>query len=65
MLTKAPYFHIRLLRMKHQENEALKQVVSINYALNDFKELSQNVGDYMFVENCIVKLLVLLIVFVC
>ena len=41
---------IRLFTAK--QNEAMKQVAYVNYTLNEFKELSQILGDYMFVDNC-------------
>ena len=40
---------IRLFTAK--ENEDLKQVAYVNYTLNEFKELSQILGDFMFVDN--------------
>ena len=30
----------------------MKLVAYINYTLNEFKELSQILGDFMFVDNC-------------
>ena len=33
----------------------MKQVAYVNYTLNEFKELSQILGDFMFVENCNVQ----------
>ena len=45
-----PYIQIRLFTAK--ENEAMKQVAYVNYTLNEFKELSQILGDFMFVDNC-------------
>ena len=50
---KPPYIQIRLFTAK--ENEAMKQVAFVNYTLNEFKELSQTLGDFMFVENCNVQ----------
>ena len=35
-----------------KNGEAIKQVAYVNYTLNEFKELSQNLGDFMFVDNC-------------
>ena len=47
---KPRYIQIRLFTAK--ENEGLKQIAYINWTLNEFKELSQNLGDFMFVDNC-------------
>ena len=52
-INKPPYIQIRLFTAK--ENEAMKQVAYVNYTLNEFKELSQILGDFMFVENCNVQ----------
>ena len=52
-INKPPYFQIRLFTAK--ENEAMKQVAYVNYTLNKFKELTQILGDFMFVENCNVQ----------
>ena len=30
----------------------MKQVAYVNYTLNEFKELSQILGDFIFVDNC-------------
>ena len=49
-MSKPPYIQIRLFTAK--ENEDLKQVAFVNYTLNDLKELSQVLGDFMFVDNC-------------
>ena len=49
-VSKPPYIQIRLFTAK--ENEDLKQVAFVNYTLNEFKELSQILGDFMFVDNC-------------
>ena len=46
-VNKQPYIQIRLFTAK--ENEAMKLV---NYILNEFKELSQILGYFMFVDNC-------------
>ena len=54
---KSPYIQIRLFAAK--ENEARKQVVYVNYTLNEFKELFQILGDFMFVEKCKVQKIVL------
>ena len=48
-VSKPPYIQIRLFTAK--ENEHLKQVTYVNYTLNEFKELSQILGDFMFVDN--------------
>ena len=47
---KPPYIQIRLFTAK--ENEAMKQVAYVNYILNEFKELSQIMGGFRFVDNC-------------
>ena len=52
-VNKPPYIQIRLFTAK--ENEVLKQVAYFNYTLNEFKELAQVLGDFMFVENCNVQ----------
>ena len=49
-MNKPPYIQIRLFTAK--ENEAMKQIAYVNYTLNKFKELSQILGDFMFVDNC-------------
>ena len=49
-INKPPDIQNRLFTAK--ENEAMKQVAYVNYTLNEFKELSQILGDFMFVENC-------------
>ena len=49
-VSKPPYIHIRLFTAK--ENEAMKQAAYVDYTLNEFKELSQNLGDFMFVGIC-------------
>ena len=49
-VSKPPYIQIRLFTAK--ENEDLKQVAYVNYTLNEFKELSQILGDFLFVDNC-------------
>ena len=49
-VNKPPYIQIRLFTAK--ENEAMKQFTYVNYTLNEFKELSQILGDFMFVDNC-------------
>ena len=45
-----PIIQIRLFTSK--ENEDLKHVAYVNYTLNEFKELSQNLGDFLFVDDC-------------
>ena len=52
-VNKPPYIQIGFFIAK--ENEAMKQVAYVKYTLNEFKELSQTLGDYLFVENCNVK----------
>ena len=47
---KPPYNQIRLFTAK--ENESMKQVAYVNYTLNEFKELSQILGDFLFNDNC-------------
>ena len=47
-VNKPPYIQIRLFTAK--ENEAMKQVASVNYTLNKFKELSQILGDFVYVN---------------
>ena len=49
-VTKPSNIQIRLFTAK--ENEDLKQVAYVNYTLNDIKELSQTLGDFMFIDNC-------------
>ena len=49
-VNKSPYIQSRLFIAK--ENEALKQVVYVNYTLNELKELSYVLGDFMFDDNC-------------
>ena len=49
-VSKPPYIQIRLFTAK--ENEARKQVAYVNYTLKEFKELSQILGDFLFVDNC-------------
>ena len=56
-------FHIQDVQCEHatlhsdsnlhcKENEALKQVAYVIYTLNEFKELSQILGDFLFVDKC-------------
>ena len=52
-VNKPPYIQIRLFAAK--ENEVLKQVAYVVYTLNEFKELAQFLGVFMFVENCNVQ----------
>ena len=49
-VNKPPYIQIRLFTAK--ENGDLMQVTYVNYTLNEFKELSQVLGDFMIVDNC-------------
>ena len=49
-VNKPVYIQIRLFTAK--ENEAMKQVAYVNYTLKKFKELSQVLGDFMFVDDC-------------
>ena len=44
-----PYIQIRIFTA--EENEALKQVASVNYTLNEFKELSQILETLCFLIN--------------
>ena len=46
---KPPFIQIRLFTAK--ENEDLKKVAYVNYTLNEFKELSEILGDFRFVDN--------------
>ena len=50
IVNKSPYIQIRLLNAK--ENEDSKQVAFVNYTLNEFEELPQFLGDFIFVDNC-------------
>ena len=52
-VNKPPHIQIRLFAAN--ENEVLKQVAYVNYTLNDFKEIAQVLGDFMFVMNCNVR----------
>ena len=52
-VNKPPYKSIRFFTAK--ENEVLKQVAYVNYTLNEFKELAQVLGYFMFVKNCNVQ----------
>ena len=52
-INRPPYMQIRLFTEK--ENEAMEQVAYVNYTLIEFKELTQILGDFMFVENCNVQ----------
>ena len=49
-VSNPPFIQIRLFTAK--ENEDLKQVAYVNYILNEFKELSQILGYFMFVDKC-------------
>ena len=49
-VNKPPYIQIRLFTAK--ENEAMKQVAYVIYTLIELKELSQILGNIMFVDNC-------------
>ena len=49
-VNKPPYIQIRLFTAK--ENEAMKQVSYVNNTLKEFKEFSQILGEFMFVDNC-------------
>ena len=48
-VNKQSYLQILLFTAK--ENEYLKQIAFLNYTLNEFKELSQILGDFMFVDR--------------
>ena len=50
---KPHFIQIRLFTA--EDNEVLKHVAYVNCTLNELKELSQNLGDFMFVENCNVQ----------
>ena len=41
----------------------MKQVAYVKYTWKEFKELSQTLGDFMFVENCNVQKIVLFMLF--
>ena len=47
MLTSLPTFKFDSSLQKRK-----KQVAYVNYTLNEFKELSQILGDFIFVDNC-------------
>ena len=49
-VNKPPYIQTRLFTTK--EYEAMKQVAYFNITLNEFKELSQILGGFMFIDNC-------------
>ena len=49
-VNNSPYNQIPLFTAK--KNEAMKQVAYVNYSLNEFKELSQMLGDFMIIDNC-------------
>ena len=49
-VNKPPYIQIR--RFTAKEDEAMKQVAYVNYTLNEFKELSQILGEFMLVDKC-------------
>ena len=49
-VNKPPYIQIRLFTAK--KNEAIKHVANVNYTLNEFKELSQMLADFRFVDKC-------------
>ena len=49
-VNKTSYIQIRHFTAK--ENEAMEQVAYVNYTLNELKELSQILGEFMFVDNC-------------
>ena len=50
-VNKKPYIQIRLFTAK--ENEDLKQIAYVKYTSNEFKEFSQILGEFIFVDNCI------------
>ena len=58
---KTSYIQIRLFTAK--VNEGMKQVAYINYTLNEFKEMTKNLGDFKFVENCNVQKILLFLFF--
>ena len=53
MLTNLPT--LRFDSSLQKRMEAMKQVDYVNYTLNNFKELSQILGEFMSVENCKVQ----------
>ena len=61
MLKSLPSFRLDSWLQKRKEKEARKQVAYVKYNLNEFKELSQFLGDFRFVENCILQKIVLFI----
>ena len=48
-VNKVPIIQIGLFALK--ENADLKQVAYVNYTLNEFKEMYQILGNFMFVDN--------------
>ena len=44
-MNNPPYIQIGLFTAK--ENEAMKQIAYVNYILNEFKELSQILKDFV------------------
>ena len=52
-VNKPPYIQIRLIFAKREETK--KQGAHVNYTLNKFTEMSQFLGEFMFVENCFVQ----------
>ena len=50
-VNKPLYNQNRLFTAK--ENEDLKQVAYVNHTLNEFKELSQILGDFVFVDKIV------------
>ena len=49
-VNRPPYIQIRLFTAK--ETEDLNEVAYVNLTLNEFKELSQILGDFLFVDKC-------------
>ena len=45
-----PYIQIRLITAK--ESETMRQVASVIYTLNEIKDLSQFLRNYILIENC-------------
>ena len=63
LLNKHPYIQNRLLFAKG--NEAMKQITYVNYTLNEFKEMSQVLAGFIFVENCkVLKIIFYLVLMV-
>ena len=51
-VNKPQYVHIRLFTGKEKEAMKQEQVAYVNYTLNEFKELSEFLRDFMFADDC-------------